>query len=160
MRTSLRLAALCLLLAACSVEKAAPRAGSAANPSAELAEFWQTYAAAQRAADTTAWKALLTDDVVYVFTGAPTLRGRDQATALLAAFLAEHKVAAVHVTSEEVTPAGDRAFQLATVHEAYQKTGQPVTEEFARMAAFFVKSGDGRWLLDRAMVIVDSTITR
>ncbi len=152
---------LCLpLLFACSLEKAAPRAASAGNASAELADFWNRYAAAQRAADTAAWKALVTEDVVLASTGAPTMRGREQATALLAGWLAGHKVAAMHVASEEVTIAGDRAFQLANMHEAYQPTDRPVTEEFSRMAAFFVKSSDGRWLLDRAVVIVDSTISR
>jgi len=161
MRTSRFLPPLCLLLLlACSTQKATPRAAASGNPSAELAEFWTAYAAAQRAADTTAWKALLTEDVVYVFTGTPTVRGRDQATALLSRFLMEHKVAALHVASEEVTAFGDRAFQLATVHEAYQPAGQPVKEEFSRLAAFFLRSGDGRWLLDRAVVIIDSTITR
>lgn len=160
MRTLHRLVPLSLLLLACSMQKAAPRAGGSGNPSAELAEFWRQYAAAQRAADTTAWKALVTEDVVLASTGAPTMRGREQATALLAGWLANHKVAAVHVASEEVTAVGDRAFQLATMHEAYQPADKPVTEEFARMAAFFVKSGDGRWLLDRAVVIVDSIVTR
>lgn len=161
MRTIHRLVSLCLpLLLACSLEKAAPRAAGAGNASAELAQYWNSYAAAQRAADTSAWKALVTEDVVLASTGAPTMRGREQATAILAGWLSGHKVAAMHVASEEVTTAGDRAFQLATVHEAYQAAGKPVTEEFSRMAAFFVKSREGQWLLDRAVVIVDSTITR
>lgn len=161
MRPFPRLLSLCLpLLLGCTMQKAAPRAGGSANPSAELSEFWHQYAAAQRAADTTAWKALVTEDVVLASTGAPTMRGREQATATLAQWLSTTKVAAMHVASEEVTPMGDRAFQLATVHEAFQSAGKPVEEQFSRMAAFFLKSHDGRWLLDRAVVIVDSTITR
>lgn len=157
-----RLVPLALLpFLACSIEKAPPvPATSATNPSAELAAFWDRYVAAQKAADTTAWKALLTEDVVFVFTGAQTLRGRDRATALLSTFLAQNKVAAIHVSSEEVTATGDRAFQLANIHEAYQPKDKPATEEFSRMAAFFLKTADGRWLLDRAVVIVDSIVTR
>lgn len=154
---------LLLALLACSVEKAGPRpAGGGPQASAEIAAFWNRYAAAQKAADTTAWKALVTEDAVFTFTGAETLRGRDRATALLASFLAEHAVAAMHVSSEEVTVAGDRAFQLARVHEAYHPRNAPgpVTEEFSRMGAFLTRTGDGRWLLDRVVIVTDSTVTR
>lgn len=146
---------------ACSIEKAPPvPATSTVNPSAELAAFWDQYIAAQKAADTTAWKALVTEDVVFVFTGAQTLRGRDQATALLSTFLSQNRIAAIHLSSEEVTATGDRAFQLANIHEAYQPKDKPATEEFSRMGAFFLKGADGRWLLDRAIVVVDSIVTR
>jgi len=154
---------LVLALLACSVEKARPRpAAGGPQASAEIAAFWNRYAAAQRAADTMAWKALVTEDAVFVFTGAETVRGRDRATALLATFLSEHTVAAMHVSSEEVTVAGDRAFQLARVHEAYHPRNAPgpATEEFSRMGVFFTRAGDGRWLLDRSVVIIDSTVTR
>lgn len=162
MKPMRQLVSLILLpLFACSVEKAAPvPATSAAHPSAEIAAFWDQYIAAQKAADTTAWKALVTEDVVFVFTGAETLRGREQATALLSTFLSQNKIAAIHISSEEVTATGERAFQLATIHEAYQPKDKPATEEFSRMAAFFLKTADGRWLLDRAVVIVDSIVTR
>lgn len=162
MRTMSRLAPILLLtLLGCSLEKKPPApATGTADLSAEIAAFWNQYVAAQKAADTTAWKTLLTEDVVFVFTGAETLRGRDRATALLGAFLAENKIAAIHISSEEVTAAGDRAFQLARIHEAYQPRDKPTTEEFSRIGAFFLQAGDGRWLLDRAVVIIDSTVTR
>lgn len=162
MRTMFRRAPILLLpLLACSLEKKPPAAtASTADPSAEIAAFWDQYAAAQKAADTTAWRALLTEDVTFVFTGGETLRGRDRATAFLSAWLSENKIAAIHISSEEVTAIGDRAFQLARIHEAYQPKDKPTTEDFSRMGAFFLRAGDGRWLLDRSVVIIDSVVTR
>jgi uncharacterized protein (TIGR02246 family) len=161
MRTIPRIPLLLLSLLACSLEKAPPtRTASAANPSAEIAAFWDQYIAAEKAADTAAWQALLTEDVTFVFTGGETIRGRARAAAFLSAWLAQNKIAAIHISSEEVTVSGDHAFQLARVHEAYQPNAGPTTEQFSRMGAFLLQTGSGRWLLDRAVVIIDSTVTR
>lgn len=160
--STLRLTPLLLLpLLACSVEKVEPRpTTSSATASAEIAAFWTQYTAAQKAADTTAWKAMVTEDAVFVFTGAETLRGRDRATALLSRWLSQNQIVVVHVSSEEVTVTGNRAFQLARVHQVNRAAGGSPTEEFSRIAAYFLKDGEGRWRLDRGVFIIDSTVTR
>lgn len=133
-----------LILAACA-PAAEPPATSAAD-SVAVADAIQRYIEVSRANDLAGILATWGDDIWYVNTGSPTMRGRAALDSMVTAVHATMQVTRLDVTTEEVVVSGDLAYARGSYRETLAGA-QDTLDLSGRFLHIWRRQPGGEWKL-------------
>jgi len=155
MRSPFRWFPILALIPACAGQPT-PSAFESLAAKAAIDTLWTGYAHASDRKDAAAFGALFTEDATLVYSGAPTVRGRDQIQTFLASLYADVDPTGLRIVPEETRVSGPIAVQSGAFEESFNETGIAKTE-YGRYV-LLAEQGEGHeWRIKRIVAIADST---
>jgi uncharacterized protein (TIGR02246 family) len=145
---------LALLLTACGKETE-QTAFNALGVKASLDSLWTRYATAADKRDSTALGGLFTEDASIVFSGAPTVLGRDAIRPYLRSLYSSIDATGLRVSQEDLHVWGTVAVQNGTFEEDYLESGREKTQ-YVRFTMVAERGEDGAWRIRRLIALADS----
>ncbi len=143
-------------LASCAPESG-PSAVDVVTARASVDSLWTHFADAADRHDAEAFGALLAENAVVVYSGAPSANGRAAAQAFLVSRRAGADVTALRVIPEDFKMSGFLATETGTLEEDYTEDGVEKTE-VGRFLLAAQRGPDGVWRIWKLFVLVDTTV--
>ena len=123
---------------------------------AAIDSLWAGYAHASDRRDAAAFGALFTEDATLLYSGVPTVRGREAIQTHLASLYSGIDATGLRIVPDETKVSGSMAVQGGTFEESFLQKDKPMMQlgRFTLAAEMEGRS----WKIMRLTAIVDSTV--
>jgi uncharacterized protein (TIGR02246 family) len=147
---------LALVLTPACARQSTPSAVLALEVKAAVDSLWTAYAHASDRKDAAAFGALFTEDATLVYSGDPTVHGREAIQSFLAALYAPVDPTGLRIEPEETRVSGSIAVQSGNFQESFLQKGVPKVE-YGRFILIAEQGAKGSWRIRRLAAMEDST---
>ena len=154
----MRLALVCVLIILMAPACGGPSLDTTVQAAAvrtTLDTLWTEYADAADRRDSVAFGGLFLEDAALVFSGAPTVTGRQAIQQFLVGLYSGIDVTRFRVTPDDLRIHGPLAVETGAFEQDYTQEGAPKTE-VGRFALIAERGGDKEWRIRRLVALADS----